>query len=337
MSRARPQPFDLTYCFSTKEGLDVEDIKIRHGISSDGAWLTDAWGEHLLWTIGINDVLLDKKSRYQRVQVVDTKGLGRLLILDGNPQAAEKDEAGYHEMIVHPALCRMGLGEEKKSVLIIGGGDGGAAREALRHPDVERVDLVDIDGDVLDAAREYLPTMWRSPRGGTLDEDDRFVAHTRDGIAFLEEGEQSYDLIVVDASDPVGPGTVLYSEAFYMSLKHRLKEGGAVCVQAGSWFYLPGVLQTVRKGLEAVFPLVKPLQCFTAIYPGGMWNLCLATLGDDPVDVDEDRAKALEGTKFYDVWNHRAAFALPPAAREAYAQEPPDLERVSGNVQKLMG
>src|SRR5690606_30226788 len=134
------------------------------------------------------------------------------LVLDGNLQCAEGDEAGYHELLVHVGLCRKAVGAGKKRVLIIGGGDDGSAREALRHADVERVDLVDIDENVMNAARELLPSLWRTPDGRSLDDDERFCAHAEDGLAFLEEGDEPYDLIVVDASDPVGPGTVLYSK-----------------------------------------------------------------------------------------------------------------------------
>lgn len=315
----------------------MKEITIRHGLSTDRRWLSDRWAPRTLWTIGVDDVLFDEESEYQRVQVVKTHDLGRMLILDGNLQAAEKDEHGYHEMIVHPALCRRGAGDGKKRVLIIGGGDGGSAREALRHPDVERVDLCDIDAKVLDAAREYLPSMWRSPGGRTLDEDPRFVAHTRDGVRFLEETDERWDLIVVDASDPIGPGTALYSDRFYGAIKRCLTATGAVSVQAGSWFYLPEVLQTVRGGLSAHFAAVTPLQCFTAIYPGGFWNLVIGTPGDDPVQVDDARAARLEGAQFYDAEAHRAAFAIGPRARAVFAAEPPPLASLSDTVEELMG
>jgi len=326
----------------------ARSISIRHGVSDDGRWLTDRWAPQTLLTLGLDDVLYDEQSEFQRIQVVKTRDLGRLLILDGNLQAAEKDEHGYHELIVHPALCRQGANagaatpssQKGKRVLIIGGGDGGAAREALRHTDVEHVDLCDIDAKVIDAAREYLPSMWRTPDGRSLDDDPRFVVHIGDGVAFLEQSEADglrWDLIVIDASDPVGPGTVLYSENFYGAIARCLTEAGAVTVQAGSWFYLPEVLQTAREGLSAHFPVVKPYQCFTAIYPGGFWNLVIATRGDDPLEVDEARANELSGTEFYDAESHRAAFALGPRARAVFAQDPPPLEEVGEIIEKLMG
>jgi spermidine synthase len=179
--------------------------------------------------------------------------------------------------------------------------------------------------------------MWRAPNGGSLDDDPRFVAHVRDGVRYLEQTDERWDLIVVDASDPVGPGTALYSDRFYGAIRRCLTPTGAVSVQAGSWFYLPAVLQTVRKGLSAHFPVVEPLSCFTAIYPGGFWNIVVATPGDEPRDVDPQRATRLKGTQFYDAGAHRAAFAMGPRARAVFAEEPPSLDELRVTVEALMG
>lgn len=306
------------------------------GLSKDGRWLTDAWAPDVMWSIGVGEMLLDIQSEFQRIQVIHTAALGRMLILDGNLQCAERDEAGYHELLVHVGLCRAGAPVKRKRVLVIGGGDGASAREALRHDDVERVDLVDIDASVMNTARELLPTMWCAPDGGPLESDDRFRAHAEDGLVFLEEGGDLYDLIVVDASDPVGPGTVLYSKRFYSAMKQRLAPGGAVTVQAGSFWYLPVVLQRVNAGLAEVFPKVGVYQCFTAVYPGGIWNLAVATLGDDPTDVSHERASRLRGLSFYDATTHIGAFALPPLARRLLTETVPALEDVSASVKELM-
>lgn len=314
----------------------MNEVIQGQGLSNDRRWLTDAWAPDVMWTIGVSDVLLDTQSEFQRIQVVETERLGRMLVLDGNLQCAEGDEAGYHELLVHVGLCRKGAAKGRKRVLIIGGGDGGSAREALRHADVERVDLVDIDQAVMNAARELLPSIWRTPDGRSLDDDERFCAHAEDGLAFLEEGESRYDLIVVDASDPVGPGTVLYSKRFYSAIKRRLAKGGAVTVQAGSYWYLPAVLQRVNAGLGEVFPVVRVYQCFTAVYPGGVWNLAIATLGDDPTDVDGERVARLGGLSFYDVGAHKGAFALPPVARRVLSEDAPPLHDVEASVRELM-
>lgn len=314
----------------------MKEVIQGQGLSLDRRWLTDAWAPDVMWTIGVTDVLLDTQSEFQRIQVVDTGRLGRMLVLDGNVQCAEGDEAGYHELLVHVGLCRKGARKGEKRVLIIGGGDGGAAREALRHDDVIRVDLVDIDETVMNVARELLPSMWRTPDGRSLDDDERFRAHAEDGLTFLEEGDERYDLIVVDASDPVGPGTVLYSKRFYAAIQRRLAKGGAVTVQAGSYWYLPTVLRRVNAGLAAVFPVVRIYQCVTAVYPGGLWNLAIATLGDDPTEVDAERANQLSDLSFYDASVHESAFALPPVARRVLEEGAPALQEVEASVRELM-
>lgn len=308
------------------------------GLSPDQSWMSDRWGKHIFWNIGIERVLVDQRSPYQHIQVLDTKGLGRMLVLDGNIQCAEGDEAGYHELLVHTGLCRAAAQEvPARRVLVIGGGDGGAAREALRHRDVVRVDLVDIDAAVTTVAKECLPGIWTHPEGGPIDKDERLRIFHRDGLQFLEESDERYDLVVVDASDCVGPGTVLYSERFYHAIRARLSEVGAVSVQAGSFWYLPEVLVSVVHGLRQVFPRVDVYQCFTAVYPGGIWNLAMATLGDDPRQVDEARAGQLQNLQFYDAATHPAAFVLPPMATQIIERsEPGDPAALEALLQELM-
>lgn len=301
--------------------------------------IREVWAPGIVWSVDVREVLFDTRSEFQHIQVVDTAPLGRVLVLDGHVQCAEGDEAGYHELLVHVGLCRQGGARAHRRVLIIGGGDGGSAREALRHQDVERVDLVDIDGAVINAAREFLPTLWTVPDGdGPLEEDPRFFAHAEDGLAFLEESSTAdYDLIVVDASDPVGPGAALYSARFYAAIRRRLRRGGAVTVQAGSFRYLPTVLQLVHTGLRAHFEVVRAYECRTSVYPGGVWNLVVATGGDDPTVVDDARARALTGLSYYDSATHRAAFVLPPAARSVLAKAPPSLREVQAHLRELCG
>ncbi|MDF1564111.1 MAG: polyamine aminopropyltransferase [Deltaproteobacteria bacterium] len=292
----------------------------RDGLSPDGRWYTDSWGDGLLWSVEVQGVLRDLQTPYQHLRVLQTARLGRLMVLDHAVQVAEADEAAYHELIVHPGLCRKGSRDGERKVLVIGGGDGGAAREALRHPDVVRVDLVELDPEVPRAARELLPSIWRRPVGeGPLEDDPRFHLQVVDGARFVQDTGERYDLIVVDSTDPVGPGEALFTRAFYEGLAGLLQPGGAVAVQAGSWFFLPRALQLALRGLGEVFERVRAYQCWSAIYPGGLWNLVIATPGDDPAEVDVNRADALSGCAYYSAAVHAAAFALPPAVQEVIA------------------
>jgi spermidine synthase len=316
----------------------------------------DQWAVGTQLVLDVTAVLLDARSDFQRIEVLDTRDVGRLLVLDGNFQTSEVCEKGYHEMIVHVALCRSGgaaaaaVGQPGKSVLVIGGGDGGAAREALKHSDVGRVDMVEIDAAVVAAAREHLPAIW-----GGNDSDERFHLHFEDALEFLRRSAESpespesadagissvpalFDLCVIDGSDPVGPGTALYTDEFYRLVAARLKPTGAVTVQAGSAYYLPEVTQTVLAGLRKVMRgRVEAFECFTRIYPGGVWNLVIGTMSedDDPAEVDKDRAQKQTHCDFYSEETHRAAFALPPIARRILSRPPPPLEAVEAIVAKL--
>ncbi|RMG17285.1 MAG: spermidine synthase [Deltaproteobacteria bacterium] len=281
-------------------------------LSPSGDWYTDSWQPGaLLWSVHVRRVLRDEQTPYQRLRVLETESHGRMMVLDEAVQVAESDEACYHELLVHPGLCRRGASQGPKRVLVIGGGDGGAAREALRHPGVTHVDLVDIDPAVTRAARDFFPTLWVRPDGsGPLDDDPRFHLHHEDGLTFLKGQSEPYDLIVVDSTDPVGPGEVLFSNAFYALVAEHTRPGGAAAVQGGSFWYLPEVLERATTGLAAAFGRAEPYVCWSDVYPGGLWNLVLATFGDDPAEVDRERAGALTGCRFYSAEVHPALFAL---------------------------
>ena len=153
--------------------------------------------------------------------------------------------------------------------------------------------------------------MWQRPDGsGPLDADPRLSVHHEDGLAFLDRQSEPYDLVVVDSTDPVGPGEVLFSDAFYERVAAHLRPGGAAAVQGGSFWYLPEVLERARSGLSRALGRAEPYVCWSDIYPGGLWNLVLGTFGDDPAEVDDGRAGALEGCRFYSAAVHPALFAL---------------------------
>ncbi|CAM9194595.1 unnamed protein product, partial [Hapterophycus canaliculatus] len=330
-----------------KDGVIATGVRVaKSGLSPDSRWITDPWDRGVLFSVKVDQILHDVRSKFQRVQVLETPAMGRMLVLDSALQCAERDEAGYHEYITHAALCRKGAAAGTgKRACIIGGGDGGAAREILRHDDFSVVDLVDIDAEVMAASKKFIPNIWRHPTSSgdhyvPLDSDPRLTVRAEDGVAFLsDDSQEGYDLIVVDASDPIGPGAALYSDNFYALLRHRLKPKGAVAVQGGSFWYLPLVFRTVFHGLKKAFPEVRALQCFTAVYPGGLWNIQLATLGDDPQEVNLEKAKDLcarNELSFYSPEGHNAAFALPPVALRELAKPRPSLSDTSADLESIM-
>jgi len=316
------------------------------GFSQVGAsgWLTDDWEPGVMWSMKLGEKLFDKQSAFQWVTVHDTPSLGRVLSLDGIIQASERDEAGYHELIAHIALCRKGSPESPgQRALVIGGGDGGSAREILRHSKISAVDMVEIDPMVVLAAKAHLPSIWKHPfevdpngRPAPLHADTRLTVHHVDALKWLQgmANQSTYDVIVIDASDPMGPGVALYTTEFYQLLKGVLRPGGAVTVQGGSFFWFADIFTTVFHQLSKVFPVVKPYQCFTAIYPGGVWNLQVATLGDDPAEVDPAKVAQIrmgpgEELGWYSEQTHTAAFAVPPYALKVLKRAPKSLPELS--------
>jgi len=255
----------------------------------------------------VKDVLYEGRSEFQRIEIIRNKDYGRVLLLDGLLQTTERDEFYYHEMLVHPALA---CHPRPSKVLIIGGGDGGALREVLRHP-VVKAWLVEIDGRVIEACRRHFPWLKAALK------DPRTELIVADGNNFIEEVREKFDVILVDSSDPVGPSTVLHEEAFYRKLKARLEPGGVIASQAGSL-----MLHLDSHAMKSVF--LKRLFRHSGLYlspmptyPVGTWCYNFLSDGIDP--LAPRRLRIPKGLKFYNPEIHRAAFALPNFLRDRLA------------------
>ncbi len=289
----------------------------KPGLNRKKTWLSDGWSENILWSARIKKVIAEEHTCYQDVLILDTHQLGRVLVLDGNIQCSEADEKSYHEMMVHTLMCRAGASNTPKKVLVIGGGDGGCARELLRYPYVTKVDMVDIDRELVELCEKHLPKIFRRPDNqSSLRDDKRFNLIIDDGAEYLKTCEDYYDAIFVDATDPIGPGASLYSHEFYRSTKSRLNPNGALAVQGGSTWYFRDTFRQVYQNLQALFPVVHPLECFSAVYPGGVWSIQIATMGDDPRDVNDKLSRLHDDLDWYSSERHQAAFILPPHAQE---------------------
>jgi spermidine synthase len=256
----------------------------------------------------VKKVLYSGTSRFQTIEIILNRDYGRVLLLDGLVQTTERDEFYYHEMLVHPALASHPRPER---VLVIGGGDGGALREVLKHP-VKKAMLVEIDGQVIDTCRRRFPwlrAVFRDPRAELV---------VADGNVFIERTREEFDVIIVDSSDPVGPSTVLHQEAFYRKLKSRLRPGGTVAAQAGS--LMLHLDSHARKSvfLKKIFEHADFYLGPTPTYPVGTW--CYNFLSDriDPLAVR--RLRVPKGLKYYNPQVHRAAFALPTFLAERLAK-----------------
>jgi len=248
--------------------------------------------------------LLEEKSPYQKIEIMDTDFFGRVLVLDGLLQTATKDEFFYHEMLVHPAMLSHPKPEE---VLIIGGGDGGALRQVLLYP-VKRATLVEIDGQVVEACKKYFPWLSAALR------DRRVKIEIADGNTFIKESGQKFDVILVDSSDPVGPSLILHQREFYARLKKHLKQGGVVAAQAGSPLY---DLDHLRKKIAFLNRLFKFASFYLGpapTYPGGLWSYVF--LSDKINPLRKLKKEPPEALKYYNLDIHRAAFALPEFLRK---------------------
>lgn len=258
-------------------------------------------------TIGLNKLLYSEQSKYQLTEVYETDTWGNLMTIDGMVMLSEKDEFVYHEMIAHAALFSH---PNPNRVLIIGGGDGGTAREVMKHPQVQHVDMVEIDRNVVEASRLHFPGVgdFDNPKLNLLFED---------GIAFVKDVSEPYDVIIIDGSDPVGPAEGLFEREFYQSCFEALSEDGILTSQTESpWVtsYYPSI-QTVFRNLKELFPVSSMYLCFIPLYPAGMWSMAFASKKYEAADsAVEERIKNstfADNLRYYNSEIHYASFALP--------------------------
>jgi spermidine synthase len=243
---------------------------------------------------------------------------GRMLRLDGITMATEADEFHYHENIVHvPAIAHA----SPEDVLIVGGGDGGAAREVLKYRSVRRVDMVEIDAMVVKFAKAYMPGV----NAGAFA-DPRLALHIGNGRSWIETCSRAYDLGILDLSDPVGPAHALYTMEFYTACRARLKPGGIVSLHAESPFTRPRTWHRILKTVEAVFPCVRPHLVFVPSY-GTVLALLTASLDVDPARLEKTevdcrlRERGIDDLRWYGGETHAASFSLPAFLRSRIASE----------------
>lgn len=267
-------------------------------------WVGETYQNDIQYLYRVTETLHHSQSQFQDIKVVHSARFGRMLLLDDCMMTTEVDEFVYHEMITHPALIAH---PNPKSVLIIGGGDGGTVREVLRHPSIEHVVLAEIDGDVIDVSKQYLPTI-----AGKLD-DPKVTIEVGDGFAYVKNPPQQFDIILVDSTDPVGPGAILFSPEFYQAVYSALNNDGIMVNQTESPFAQSDELAPVMRKLEAVFPIVKPYIGSIPTYPFGVWSWTFCSKQYPPLgNLRTEAQKALsQQTKYYNPEMHQAAFALP--------------------------
>jgi spermidine synthase len=273
-------------------------------------WYDETFDDHTRLGLRVKETLFSAESQYQKVEVIDTVGFGRVLVIDNVFMTSEYDEFLYHEMLAHPALT---TAPSIERILVIGGGDGGTVREVLRHPDVRECVMIEIDEMVVNASKEYLPgigTAWDDPRL-----DVRFI----DGIEYVKKSKDDrYDVILLDGTDPVGPGAVLFDESFYEGCKRMLTPRGVMALQSESPLLMMDLFVEIQHKLRNQFSEVHPYLGPVPLYGTGTWSWTWCSNTGEPLRAIPERQEAIaEASKAYNEDLHRAIFALPNYVKRA--------------------
>ena len=272
-----------------------------------GNWITEV-GNGYGQTIEVTAQLCSRQSEFQKIEIYETRKLGKLLLLDGIIQLTSADEFAYQEMMAHLPYYVHGNPER---VLVIGGGDGGVLRELAKHPEIVELDICEIDAEVIRAAKEFLPEM------ACGFADSRVRVNIADGSVFIKEKPAYYDLVIVDSTDPGGPGAPLFTAEFYASLKKALRPGGVVATQAESPWLLPDVVKQLVGAARANFCNVDYAAISVPTYPTGMIGCCVASDDKIPaVPAAEPAGDVAEKLRYYNNEVHRAAFAKPQFVKQ---------------------
>jgi spermidine synthase len=300
----------------TRNDFDISSMREKASERSNpemytrNVWFTDKDDSQALSLRFTGEVFYDVQSPFQRVRILESYKYGKMLALDDMVMTTEQDEFHYHEMISHPAMFTHG---NVKNVLVIGGGDGGTVREILRHEGVEKVTMVEIDGEVIKSCKEFLPNI------AAAFDNPKLELIVDDGIAFIKDAApESYDLIIVDGSDPVGPAEGLFSVSFYTNCYKALKADGILVAQGESPKFNEKSFAELNHTLQDIFGIDKaPVSLFfVPTYPTGMWSFQYGLKGNthpkavqkaDEIDAFVDQ----KGLRYYNADVHTGSFATP--------------------------
>lgn len=271
-------------------------------------FFTEEQTPNLQLSLKVREQCVVQQTRYQKLELYQTEDFGKLLALDGKVMLTERDERFYHEMLVHPAMLTH-PGPER--VLIIGGGDGGTAREVLRHPSVKEVIWGEIDEAVIEVARRFLPSVCEK-----VFEDARVKLHIMPGEELIRGLSAKVDVVLVDSTDPIGPAVPLFEPAFFAACRAALQPRGIYATQCGSPFLFQDEGRAVVGHLGEIFREVRRYLGFVPTYPSGLWSYASASNESLAMPLDElsrryaDRSLQLS---YYTPEVHLASGVIPPA------------------------
>jgi spermidine synthase len=278
-------------------------------------WFTENWTKDIKFSVRIKSLLHEEKTPYQHLVFYDSYELGRFFTLDGIMMANEKDEFVYHDMIVHTP---MSIHPDVKNVLVIGGGDGGSVRELTRYQTIKTIDMVEIDEAVVRGCQKYFKITT------TGLNDPRVNLRFEDGLKYVSTTHKTYDLIIVDSTDPIGPGEGLFSMRFYENCYRILAEDGILINQHESPYFEKEALEMKRahKKIKSLFPIASVYQAFIPTYPSGHWLFGFASKKYHPInDFKQSYAQTCGlKTKYYNSKLHIGSFALPTYVLETLSE-----------------
>jgi spermidine synthase len=269
-------------------------------------WFTEEHTNNVRFSIRVEKHIESVQSDFQKIDVFQTPEFGKVLVIDGFIMLTEKDEFIYHEMITHVPMT---VNPDIKSILVIGAGDGGTVRELTRYESVEKIDMVEIDKKVVDVCMEHIP------QTASKLNDKRVNLYFEDGLKFVKTKNNEYDLIIVDSTDPIGPGFELFTREFYENCFNALRIDGILVNQHESPYYKreAEAMQLAHKKIKTVFPIASVYQAHIPTYGSGHWLFGFASKKYDPVENINVNKWNLAGltTRYYNTNIHKGAFALP--------------------------
>lgn len=274
-------------------------------------WFTEEHTDNVRFSMRVDKHIESVQSDFQKIDVFQTPEFGRVLVIDGFVMLTEKDEFIYHEMITH---VPMSVNPNIKRILVIGAGDGGTVRELTRYNSVEKIDMVEIDKSVVDVCMKHIPLT------ASKLKEDKVNLYFEDGLKFVKTKTNEYDLIIVDSTDPIGPGFELFTQEFYENCFNALKEDGILVNQHESPYYKreSEAMQRAHKKIKTVFPVARVYQAHIPTYGSGHWLFGFASKKYDPIENINDNEWNSLGmtTKYYNTALHKGAFALPNYVNE---------------------
>lgn len=273
-------------------------------------WFTEYHTKNTGITFKVKETLYRKKTKYQDLVILDTYEYGKVMILDGFIMLTERDEFVYHEMITHVPI---NINPSIENVLIIGGGDCGTLREVSKYKHIKKIKMVEIDGEVVKSSKKFFSQLTKG-----ISKNSKIIIG--DGIDFVKKTKEKFDLIIIDSTDPIGPGEGLFTEEFYKNCHRILSRDGFLTIQAESPYFYKESVKIIYDRMKKVFKDVKPYLAFIPTYPSGMWNFMICSKKDFNIEVKNKKLiKPFEKSlKYYNHQIHNSSFALPNFVKRIY-------------------